>query len=159
MFQWLKKFLLVTGNKPLTYGDKVKQILELPIDLRKLYNTETQFVFATLPYYTYELESIMKQDILNKDLLLTLVSEDKIQTLTFLEFLGSDGKIPLDPIGDIRKFINVLDRFHNFFLLHSSIKGNITLSTNLRYIQIHIIYIRRIIDTVYSTVQQPNVPK
>ena len=85
--------------------------------------------------------------------------EDKIQTLTFLEFLGSDGKIPLDPIGDIRKFINVLDRFHNFFLLHSSIKGNITLSTNLRYIQIHIIYIRRIIDTVYSTVQQPNVPK
>ena len=159
MFQWLKKFLPTVSNKPLTYGDKVKQIQEYPIDLRKLYNSECPFVFITLPLYTYELESIMKQDILNKDLMLTLVSEDKIQTLTFLEFLGSDGKLPLDPVTDIRKFINVLDKFHNFFLLHSSIKGNITLSCNLRYIQIHIIYIRRIIDTVYSTVQQPNVPK
>ena len=95
----------------------------------------------------------MQQDILRNELRLTLVPENKLVTISYLDFLGSEGRIPTDPIGDLKLFISVLDRFNNYYNLYANIKGNITLSVNLRYIQIHIIYIRKIIDTVYLSVK------
>lgn len=149
-FSWLFKR---SQQLPSTYGSKVKEILNSDIDLRKLYNSYATFVFANPQTYQAELEAIMQQDILRNELRLTLVPESKMVNISFLDFLGPNGRVPIDPVGDLKMFINVLDRFNNFYNLYADIKGNVTLSANLRYIQIHIIYIRRIIDTIYLSIK------
>nr|DAQ18602.1 MAG TPA: hypothetical protein [Caudoviricetes sp.] len=153
MRKWFSWLFNKSHQLPSTYGSKVKGILDGEIDLRKLYNSYSTFVFPNPREYQTELESIMQQDILRNELRLTLVPENKMVTISYLDFLGSGGRIPTDPIGDLKLFISVLDRFNNYYNLYANIKGNITLSVNLRYIQIHIIYIRKIIDTVYLSVK------
>ena len=138
MWKWLSRLFSKSPKLPSTYGGKVKEILDSDIDLRKLYNSYCTFVFPNPLDYRNELESIMQQDILRKELRITLVP---------------NGRVPIDPIGDLKMFINVLERFNNYYNLYADIKGNINLSVNLRYIQIHIIYIRRIIDTVYLSIK------
>lgn len=153
MWKWLSRLFSKSPKLPSTYGGKVKEILDSDIDLRKLYNSYCTFVFPNPIDYRNELESIMQQDILRKELRITLVPENKMVTISFLEFLSTNGRVPIDPIGDLKMFINVLERFNNYYNLYADIKGNINLSVNLRYIQIHIIYIRRIIDTVYLSIK------
>lgn len=153
MRKWLSRLFSKSHTLPSTYGGKVKEILDSDIDLRKLYNSTSTFVFPNLIDYKNELESIMQQDILRNELRLTLVPENKMVTITYLEFLSTNGRMPVDPVGDLKMFINVLERFNNYYNLYADIKGNINLSVNLRYIQIHIIYIRRIIDTVYLSIK------
>jgi hypothetical protein len=153
MRKWLSRLFSKSHTLPSTYGGKVKEILDSEIDLRKLYNSTSTFVFPNPIDYKNELESIMQQDILRNELRLTLVPENKMVTITYLEFLSTNGRMPVDPVGDLKMFINVLERFNNYYNLYADIKGNINLSVNLRYIQIHIIYIRRIIDTVYLSIK------
>lgn len=148
MLDWLFK-----KSKPLTYGDKIDKIINSDIDLKLLYRLESDFIFNNIDRYTEVLEEIMKQDILNSYIETVLVSGDKINHISYLEFLSSDGRIPVDPIRDIKRLLEVFKKFDNYFNIYNSMKQDVKLSVNLRTIQLHIIYIRRIVDQVYSSIK------
>lgn len=148
MLDWLFK-----KSKPLTYGDKIDKIINSDIDLKLLYRLESDFIFNNIDRYIEVLEEIMKQDILNSYIETVLVSGDKISHISYLEFLSSDGRIPVDPIRDIKRLLEVFKKFDNYFNIYNSMKQDVKLSVNLRTIQLHIIYIRRIVDQVYSSIK------
>ena len=148
MLDWLFK-----KSKPLTYGDKIDKIINSDIDLKLLYRLETDFVFNNVDRYIEVREEIMKQDILNSYIETVLVSGDKINHISYLEFLSSDGRVPLDPIRDIKRLLEVFKKFDSYFNIYSGMKQDVKLSVNLRTIQLHIIYIRRIVDQVYSSIK------
>lgn len=148
MLDWLFK-----KSKPLTYGDKIDKIINSDIDLKLLYRLESDFIFNNIDRYIEVLEEIMKQDILNSYIETVLVSGDKINHISYLEFLSTDGRIPVDPIRDIKRLLEVFKKFDNYFNIYSSMKQDVKLSVNLRTIQLHIIYIRRIVDQVYSSIK------
>lgn len=148
MLDWLFK-----KSKPLTYGDKIDKIINSDIDLKLLYRLESDFIFNNIDRYIEVLEEIMKQDILNSYIETVLVSGDKINHISYLEFLSIDGRIPIDPIRDIKRLLEVFKKFDNYFNIYNSMKQDVKLSVNLRTIQLHIIYIRRIIDQVYSSIK------
>ena len=148
MLDWLFK-----KSKPLTYGDKIDKIINSDIDLKLLYRLETDFVFNNVDRYIEVLEEIMKQDILNSYIETVLVSGDKINHISYLEFLSIDGRVPLDPIRDIKRLLEVFKKFDSYFNIYSGMKQDVKLSVNLRTIQLHIIYIRRIVDQVYSSIK------
>lgn len=148
MLDWLFK-----KSKPLTYGDKIDKIINSDIDLKLLYRLETDFIFNNVDRYIEVLEEIMKQDILNNYIETVLVSGDKINHISYLEFLSSDGRIPVYPIRDIKRLLEVFKKFENYFNIYNSMKQDVKLSVNLRTIQLHIIYIRRIVDQVYSSIK------
>lgn len=148
MLDWLFK-----KSKPLTYGDKIDKIINSDIDLKLLYRLETDFVFNNVDRYIEVLEEIMKQDILNSYIETVLVSGDKINHISYLEFLSIDGRVPLDPIRDIKRLLEVFKKFDSYFNIYSGMKQDVKLSVNLRTIQLHIIYIRRIADQVYSSIK------
>lgn len=148
MLDWLFK-----KSKPLTYGDKIDKIINSDIDLKLLYRLETDFVFNNVDRYIEVLEEIMKQDILNSYIETVLVSGDKINHISYLEFLSVDGRVPLDPIRDIKRLLEVFKKFDSYFNIYSGMKQDVKLSVNLRTIQLHIIYIRRIVDQVYSSIK------
>lgn len=148
MLDWLFK-----KSKPLTYGDKIDKIINSDIDLKLLYRLETDFIFNNVDRYIEVLEEIMKQDILNSYIETVLVSGDKINHISYLEFLSVDGRVPLDPIRDIKRLLEVFKKFDSYFNIYSGMKKDVKLSVNLRTIQLHIIYIRRIVDQVYSSIK------
>ena len=148
MLDWLFK-----KSKPLTYGDKIDKIIDSDIDLKLLYRLESDFIFNNIDRYIEVLEEIMKQDILNSYIETVLVSGDKINHISYLEFLSSDGRIPVDPIRDIKRLLEVFKKFDSYFNIYSGMKQDVKLSVNLRTIQLHIIYIRRIVDQVYSSIK------
>ena len=148
MLDWLFK-----KSKPLTYGDKIDKIINSDIDLKLLYRLESDFIFNNIDRYIEVLEEIMKQDILNSYIETVLVSGDKINHISYLEFLSSDGRVPLDPIRDIKRLLEVFKKFDSYFNIYSGMKQDVKLSVNLRTIQLHIIYIRRIVDQVYSSIK------
>lgn len=148
MLDWLFK-----KSKPLTYGDKIDKIINSDIDLKLLYRLETDFIFNNVDRYIEVLEEIMKQDILNSYIETVLVSGDKISHISYLEFLSVDGRVPLDPIRDIKRLLEVFKKFDSYFNIYSGMKQDVKLSVNLRTIQLHIIYIRRIVDQVYSSIK------
>lgn len=148
MLDWLFK-----KSKPLTYGDKIDKIINSDIDLKLLYRLESDFIFNNIDRYIEVLEEIMKQDILNSYIETVLVSGDKINHISYLEFLSSDGRIPVDPIRDIKRLLEVFKKFDNYFNIYNGMKQDVKLSVNLRTIQLHIIYIRRIVDQVYSSIK------
>lgn len=148
MLDWLFK-----KSKPLTYGDKIDKIINSDIDLKLLYRLETDFIFNNVDRYIEVLEEIMKQDILNSYIETVLVSGDKINHISYLEFLSVDGRIPIDPIRDIKRLLEVFKKFDSYFNIYSGMKQDVKLSVNLRTIQLHIIYIRRIVDQVYSSIK------
>lgn len=148
MLDWLFK-----KSKPLTYGDKIDKIINSDIDLKLLYRLESDFIFNNIDRYIEVLEEIMKQDILNSYIETVLVSGDKISHISYLEFLSVDGRIPVDPIRDIKRLLEVFKKFDNYFNIYSGMKQDVKLSVNLRTIQLHIIYIRRIVDQVYSSIK------
>ena len=148
MLDWLFK-----KSKPLTYGDKIDKIINSDIDLKLLYRLETDFIFNNVDRYIEVLEEIMKQDILNSYIETVLVSGDKINHISYLEFLSVDGRVPLDPIIDIKRLLEVFKKFDSYFNIYSGMKQDVKLSVNLRTIQLHIIYIRRIVDQVYSSIK------
>lgn len=148
MLDWLFK-----KSKPLTYGDKIDKIINSDIDLKLLYRLETDFIFNNVDRYIEVLEEIMKQDILNSYIETVLVSGDKINHINYLEFLSVDGRIPVDPIRDIKRLLEVFKKFDSYFNIYSGMKQDVKLSVNLRTIQLHIIYIRRIVDQVYSSIK------
>lgn len=148
MLDWLFK-----KSKPLTYGDKIDKIINSDIDLKLLYRLETDFIFNNVDRYIEVLEEIMKQDILNSYIETVLVSGDKINHISYLEFLSIDGRVPLDPIRDIKRLLEVFKKFDSYFNIYSGMKQDVKLSVNLRTIQLHIIYIRRIVDQVYSSIK------
>lgn len=148
MLDWLFK-----KSKPLTYGDKIDKIINSDIDLKLLYRLETDFIFNNVDRYIEVLEEIMKQDILNSYIETVLVSGDKINHISYLEFLSTDGRIPVDPIRDIKRLLEVFKKFDNYFNIYNGMKQDVKLSVNLRTIQLHIIYIRRIVDQVYSSIK------
>lgn len=148
MLDWLFK-----KSKPLTYGDKIDKIINSDIDLKLLYRLESDFIFNNIDRYIEVLEEIMKQDILNNYIETVLVSGDKINHISYLEFLSSDGRIPVDPIRDIKRLLEVFKKFDSYFNIYSGMKQDVKLSVNLRTIQLHIIYIRRIVDQVYSSIK------
>lgn len=148
MLDWLFK-----KSKPLTYGDKIDKIINSDIDLKLLYRLESDFIFNNIDRYIEVLEEIMKQDILNSYIETVLVSGDKISHISYLEFLSSDGRIPVDPIRDIKRLLEVFKKFDNYFNIYNNMKQDVKLSVNLRTIQLHIIYIRRIVDQVYSSIK------
>lgn len=148
MLDWLFK-----KSKPLTYGDKIDKIINSDIDLKLLYRLETDFIFNNIDRYIEVLEEIMKQDILNSYIETVLVSGDKINHISYLEFLSTDGRIPVDPIRDIKRLLEVFKKFDNYFNIYNGMKQDVKLSVNLRTIQLHIIYIRRIVDQVYSSIK------
>lgn len=148
MLDWLFK-----KSKPLTYGDKIDKIINSDIDLKLLYRLESDFIFNNIDRYIEVLEEIMKQDILNSYIETVLVSGDKINHISYLEFLSADGRIPVDPIRDIKRLLEVFKKFDNYFNIYSGMKQDVKLSVNLRTIQLHIIYIRRIVDQVYSSIK------
>lgn len=148
MLDWLFK-----KSKPLTYGDKIDKIIDSDIDLKLLYRLESDFIFNNIDRYIEVLEEIMKQDILNSYIETVLVSGDKINHISYLEFLSTDGRIPVDPIRDIKRLLEVFKKFDNCFNIYSGMKQDVKLSVNLRTIQLHIIYIRRIVDQVYSSIK------
>ena len=148
MLDWLFK-----KSKPLTYGDKIDKIINSDIDLKLLYRLESDFIFNNIDRYIEVLEGIMKQDILNSYIETVLVSGDKISHISYLEFLSTDGRIPLDPIRDIKRLLEVFKKFDSYFNIYSGMKQDVKLSVNLRTIQLHIIYIRRIVDQVYSSIK------
>lgn len=148
MLDWLFK-----KSKPLTYGDKIDKIINSDIDLKLLYRLETDFIFNNVDRYIEVLEEIMKQDILNSYIETVLVSGDKINHISYLEFLSVDGRVPLDPIRDIKRLLEVFKKFDSYFNIYSGMKQDVKLSVNLRTIQLHIIYIRRIVDQVYSSIK------
>lgn len=148
MLDWLFK-----KSKPLTYGDKIDKIINSDIDLKLLYRLESDFIFNNIDRYIEVLEEIMKQDILNSYIETVLVSGDKINHTSYLEFLSTDGRIPVDPIRDIKRLLEVFKKFDNYFNIYNSMKQDVKLSVNLRTIQLHIIYIRRIVDQVYSSIK------
>lgn len=148
MLDWLFK-----KSKPLTYGDKIDKIINSDIDLKLLYRLESDFIFNNIDRYIEVLEEIMKQDILNSYIETVLVSGDKISHISYLEFLSSDGRIPVDPIRDIKRLLEVFKKFDSYFNIYSGMKQDVKLSVNLRTIQLHIIYIRRIVDQVYSSIK------
>lgn len=148
MLDWLFK-----KSKPLTYGDKIDKIINSDIDLKLLYRLESDFIFNNIDRYIEVLEEIMKQDILNSYIETVLVSGDKINHISYLEFLSTDGRIPVDPIRDIKRLLEVFKKFDNYFNIYNSMKQDVKLSVNLRTIQLHIIYIRRIVDQVYSSIK------
>lgn len=148
MLDWLFK-----KSKPLTYGDKIDKIINSDIDLKLLYRLESDFIFNNIDRYIEVLEEIMKQDILNSYIETVLVSGDKINHISYLEFLSTDGRIPIDPIRDIKRLLEVFKKFDNYFNIYNSMKQDVKLSVNLRTIQLHIIYIRRIVDQVYSSIK------
>lgn len=148
MLDWLFK-----KSKPLTYGDKIDKIINSDIDLKLLYRLESDFIFNNVDRYIEVLEEIMKQDILNSYIETVLVSGDKINHISYLEFLSTDGRIPVDPIRDIKRLLEVFKKFDNYFNTYSGMKQDVKLSVNLRTIQLHIIYIRRIVDQVYSSIK------
>lgn len=148
MLDWLFK-----KSKPLTYGDKIDKIINSDIDLKLLYRLESDFIFNNIDRYIEVLEEIMKQDILNSYIETVLVSGDKINHISYLEFLSTDGRIPLDPIRDIKRLLEVFKKFDSYFNIYSGMKQDVKLSVNLRTIQLHIIYIRRIVDQVYSSIK------
>ena len=110
MLDWLFK-----KSKPLTYGDKIDKIINSDIDLKLLYRLESDFIFNNIDRYIEVLEEIMKQDILNSYIETVLVSGDKINHISYLEFLSSDGRIPVDPIRDIKRLLEVFKKFDNYF--------------------------------------------
>lgn len=148
MLDWLFK-----KSKPLTYGNKIDKIINSDIDLKLLYRLESDFIFNNIDRYIEVLEEIMKQDILNSYIETVLVSGDKINHISYLEFLSSDGRIPVDPIRDIKRLLEVFKKFDSYFNIYSGMKQDVKLSVNLRTIQLHIIYIRRIVDQVYSSIK------
>lgn len=148
MLDWLFK-----KSKPLTYGDKIDKIINSDIDLKLLYRLESDFIFNNVDRYIEVLEEIMKQDILNSYIETVLVSGDKINHISYLEFLSVDGRVPLDPIRDIKRLLEVFKKFDSYFNIYSGMKQDVKLSVNLRTIQLHIIYIRRIVDQVYSSIK------
>lgn len=148
MLDWLFK-----KSKPLTYGDKIDKIINSDIDLKLLYRLESDFIFNNIDRYIEVLEEIMKQDILNSYIETVLVSGDKISHISYLEFLSTDGRIPIDPIRDIKRLLEVFKKFDNYFNIYNGMKQDVKLSVNLRTIQLHIIYIRRIVDQVYSSIK------
>ena len=148
MLDWLFK-----KSKPLTYGDKIDKIINSDIDLKLLYRLESDFIFNNIDRYIEVLEEIMKQDILNSYIETVLVSGDKISHISYLEFLSIDGRIPVDPIRDIKRLLEVFKKFDSYFNIYSGMKQDVKLSVNLRTIQLHIIYIRRIVDQVYSSIK------
>lgn len=148
MLDWLFK-----KSKPLTYGDKIDKIIDSDIDLKLLYRLESDFIFNNIDRYIEVLEEIMKQDILNSYIETVLVSGDKISHISYLEFLSTDGRIPVDPIRDIKRLLEVFKKFDSYFNIYSGMKQDVKLSVNLRTIQLHIIYIRRIVDQVYSSIK------
>lgn len=148
MLDWLFK-----KSKPLTYGDKIDKIINSDIDLKLLYRLESDFIFNNIDRYIEVLEEIMKQDILNSYIETVLVSGDKINHISYLEFLSTDGRIPIDPIRDIKRLLEVFKKFDSYFNIYSGMKQDVKLSVNLRTIQLHIIYIRRIVDQVYSSIK------
>ena len=148
MLDWLFK-----KSKPLTYGDKIDKIIDSDIDLKLLYRLESDFIFNNIDRYIEVLEEIMKQDILNSYIETVLVSGDKINHISYLEFLSTDGRIPVDPIRDIKRLLEVFKKFDNYFNIYNGMKQDVKLSVNLRTIQLHIIYIRRIVDQVYSSIK------
>lgn len=148
MLDWLFK-----KSKPLTYGDKIDKIINSDIDLKLLYRLESDFIFNNIDRYIEVLEEIMKQDILNSYIETVLVSGDKINHISYLEFLSVDGRIPVDPIRDIKRLLEVFKKFDSYFNIYSGMKQDVKLSVNLRTIQLHIIYIRRIVDQVYSSIK------
>lgn len=148
MLDWLFK-----KSKPLTYGDKIDKIINSDIDLKLLYRLESDFIFNNIDRYIEVLEEIMKQDILNSYIETVLVSGDKINHISYLEFLSTDGRIPVDPIRDIKRLLEVFKKFDNYFNIYNSMKQDVKLSVNLRTIQLHIIYIRRIADQVYFSIK------
>lgn len=148
MLDWLFK-----KSKPLTYGDKIDKIINSDIDLKLLYRLESDFIFNNIDRYIEVLEEIMKQDILNSYIETVLVSGDKISHISYLEFLSTDGRIPIDPIRDIKRLLEVFKKFDSYFNIYSGMKQDVKLSVNLRTIQLHIIYIRRIVDQVYSSIK------
>lgn len=148
MLDWLFK-----KSKPLTYGDKIDKIINSDIDLKLLYRLESDFIFNNIDRYIEVLEEIMKQDILNNYIETVLVSGDKINHISYLEFLSTDGRIPVDPIRDIKRLLEVFKKFDNYFNIYNGMKQDVKLSVNLRTIQLHIIYIRRIVDQVYSSIK------
>lgn len=148
MLDWLFK-----KSKPLTYGDKIDKIINSDIDLKLLYRLETDFIFNNVDRYIEVLEEIMKQDILNSYIETVLVSGDKINHISYLEFLSTDGRVPIDPIRDIKRLLEVFKKFDSYFNIYSGMKQDVKLSVNLRTIQLHIIYIRRIVDQVYSSIK------
>ena len=148
MLDWLFK-----KSKPLTYGDKIDKIINSDIDLKLLYRLESDFIFNNIDRYIEVLEEIMKQDILNSYIETVLVSGDKINHVSYLEFLSTDGRIPVDPIRDIKRLLEVFKKFDSYFNIYSGMKQDVKLSVNLRTIQLHIIYIRRIVDQVYSSIK------
>lgn len=148
MLDWLFK-----KSKPLIYGDKIDKIINSDIDLKLLYRLETDFIFNNVDRYIEILEEIMKQDILNSYIETVLVSGDKINHISYLEFLSVDGRVPLDPIRDIKRLLEVFKKFDSYFNIYSGMKQDVKLSVNLRTIQLHIIYIRRIVDQVYSSIK------
>lgn len=148
MLDWLFK-----KSKPLTYGDKIDKIINSDIDLKLLYRLETDFIFNNVDRYIEVLEEIMKQDILNSYIETVLVSGDRINHISYLEFLSTDGRVPLDPIRDIKRLLEVFKKFDSYFNIYSGMKQDVKLSVNLRTIQLHIIYIRRIVDQVYSSIK------
>ena len=148
MLDWLFK-----KSKPLTYGDKIDKIINSDIDLKLLYRLESDFIFNNIDRYIEVLEEIMKQDILNSYIETVLVSGDKINHISYLEFLSSDGRIPVDPIRDIKRLLEVFKKCDKYFTIYSGMKQDVKLSVNLRTIQLHIIYIRRIVDQVYSSIK------
>ena len=148
MLDWLFK-----KSKPLTYGDKIDKIINSDIDLKLLYRLESDFIFNNIDRYIEVLEEIMKQDILNSYIETVLVSGDKINHISYLEFLSVDGRIPVDPIRDIKRLLEVFKKFDNYFNIYNGMKQDVKLSVNLRTIQLHIIYIRRIVDQVYSSIK------
>lgn len=148
MLDWLFK-----KSKPLTYGDKIDKIINSDIDLKLLYRLESNFIFNNIDRYIEVLEEIMKQDILNSYIETVLVSGDKINHISYLEFLSTDGRIPVDPIRDIKRLLEVFKKFDSYFNIYSGMKQDVKLSVNLRTIQLHIIYIRRIVDQVYSSIK------
>lgn len=148
MLDWLFK-----KSKPLTYGDKIDKIINSDIDLKLLYRLESDFIFNNIDRYIEVLEEIMKQDILNSYIETVLVSGDKINHISYLEFLSVDGRVPLDPIRDIKRLLEVFKKFDSYFNIYSGMKQDVKLSVNLRTIQLHIIYIRRIVDQVYSSIK------
>jgi hypothetical protein len=148
MLDWLFK-----KSKPLTYGDKIDKIINSDIDLKLLYRLESDFIFNNIDRYIEVLEEIMKQDILNSYIETVLVSGDKINHISYLEFLSTDGRIPVDPIRDIKRLLEVFKKFDSYFNIYSGMKQDVKLSVNLRTIQLHIIYIRRIVDQVYSSIK------
>ena len=95
----------------------------------------------------------MKQDILNSYIETVLGSGEKINQISYLAYISTDGRIPIDPIRDIKRLLEVFNKFENYFNIYSGMKQDVKLSVNLRTIQLHIIYIRRIVDQVYSSIK------